>query len=373
MSLYIKIGESSMEPKLSIIIPTYNEQLTIQDTIQKISHTLRLTTIPFEIIIVDDSSQDKTQEIVFDLIKRKCPVTLITRRGDPGLSQSVIEGFKNARGSVVIVTDADGSHSTDIIPAMYNEIKNNNIDIVIGSRYMPNGGIKDWPIKRRVISLGATFLARILFPEITDPVSGFFAVKRNLVVHTPQIQACGYKILLEILGKCRWYTFKELPYTFKNRAMGKSKMKLTTILEYIRQVINIATFPGRAWDEVQHMANFALVGISGIGVNMIALSVFKEYLNVPLLSASFLAIELSIISNFILNDRWTFHSYNNDTWFHRMISFNGVAVGGMIINMVVLGILAVFGVWYIMANLIGILLGFLWNFIINRKFTWKKV
>jgi len=361
-----------MQPDLSIIIPTFNEEENIRDTIQKISHILRLGMTPFEIIVVDDSSTDKTQLIVTDLIRRRYPVVLVTRTKDPGLSQSVIEGIDKANGNVIVVTAADLSHDVSLIPTMYNEIKNNNTDIVIGSRYMPNGGIKDWPIKRRIISMGATFLARILFPEITDPVSGFFAVKRNLVVHTPQIQACGYKILLEILGKCRWYTFKELPYTFKNRAKGKSKMKLTTIIEYIRQVINIATFPGRAWDEVRHMANFALVGITGIGVNMIALSVFKEYLNLPLLGASFLAIELSIISNFILNDHWTFHSYNNDTWFHRMISFNGVAIGGMIINMVVLGILAAFGIWYILANMVGILLGFFWNFIANRRMTWKK-
>ena len=191
-----------MQPELSVIIPTFNEESTIQDTIQKISHILRCAPTPFEIIIVDDSSTDKTQLIVTDLILRKYPVRLVTRTKDPGLSQSVLEGFKHARGWIVAVTDADMSHDINLIPQMVNEIKNNKVDIVIGSRYMKGGGIEQWPIKRRVISWGATGLARILFPEITDPVSGFFCIKRDLVLHTPHLTPRGYKILLEFLGKC---------------------------------------------------------------------------------------------------------------------------------------------------------------------------
>ena len=360
-----------MRPNFSIIIPTYNEEDSIQDTIQKISHTLRLTSIPFEIIVVDDNSKDKTESIVTDLILRKYPVSLVTRTKDPGLSQAVIEGFKRAQGEVVAVTDADGSHDISLLPQMYQEIKNNNIDIVIGSRYMKGGATKDWPIKRKIISFGATFLGRILFPEITDPVSGFFAVKTDLVIHTPSIQPCGYKILLEILGKCRWHNIKEIPYVFQNRKSGESKLGLKQIIEYARQVVSIAVFPGRAWDEVRRMINFAIVGVSGIAVNMIVLSILKDYFQLPLLGASFIAIELATISNFILNDHWTFKEINNDTWFHRMISFNGVSIGGMIVNMVVLAILTMFGVWYILANLIGIVLGFSWNFLVNRRMTWK--
>ncbi len=360
-----------MRPDLSVIIPTYNEQLTIQDTIQKLSHTLRLHPTPFEIIIVDDNSTDKTQLVVTDLILRKYPVVLITRTKDPGLSQSVIAGINKARGNVVVVTDADLSHDISIIPSMYNEIKNNNTDIVIGSRYMKGGGIKDWPLKRRVISWGATFLSKIIFPEITDPVSGFFAIKKDLVVHTPSVKPRGYKILLEFLGKCRWHSFKEIPYTFQNRKLGNSKLKTTTIIDFIKQLISISIFPGRAWDELKRILCFGIVGITGIAVNMVVLAALKNYL--PLIGASFIAIELAIISNFILNDAWTFKENNNGTWLHRMISYNGVAVGGMVINMVALVILTTIGVWYVVANLVGILLGFAWNFLVNRKTTWRVI
>lgn len=358
-----------MHPDLSIIIPTFNEEENIQDTIQKISHTLRLTSTLFEIIVVDDSSTDKTQQIVIDLIARRYPVVLVTRTKDPGLSQSVLEGINRARGSVVVVTDADLSHDTTLIPSMYNEIKTNNFDIIIGSRYIKGGGIKDWPLKRRIISWGATFLSKILFPQITDPVSGFFAIKKDIVLHTPHIVPKGYKILLEFLGKCRWYTCKEIPYIFQNRQRGHSKLKTSTMINFVKQLINIALFPGRAWDELRKAINFGIIGVIGVAVNMVALTILKNYIS--LIGASFIAIELAIISNFILNDMWTFKEINNGTWLHRMFSFNAVSVGSMIINIVTLAILTMLGVWYVVANLIGIIIGFGWNFIMNRKTTWK--
>jgi dolichol-phosphate mannosyltransferase len=363
-----------MRPNLSIIIPTYNEQLTISDTIQKISHTLRPTNIPFEIIIVDDNSHDKTQQLVINLIARHYPVVLVTRTKDPGLSQSVLEGINRAQGGVVVVTDADGSHDTSLIPSMYREIKNNNTDIVIGSRYMPNGGIEDWPIKRRVISWGATTLARILFPNLTDPISGFFGAKKSLIVNTPSINSkCGYKILLEILSKCKWNTSKELPYVFVNRKQGESKLKNSTMIQFARQVIDDALFPGRARDEMKKIIKFAIVGLIGVATNMICLSIFKEIFSVPLIFASFLAIEISILTNFLMNDNFTFKGTKCEKSFlHRMFSYNSICIGSMILNVAALMVLSVVGINYLIGNAIGIGIGYIWNFLANRRITWVE-
>ncbi|MFA5247958.1 MAG: glycosyltransferase family 2 protein [Candidatus Paceibacterota bacterium] len=363
-----------MRPSLSIIIPTYNEEENIQNTIQKISHTLRLTTITFEIIVVDDSSTDKTQLIVTDLIIRKYPVVLITRTKDPGLSQSVIAGINKARGNVVVVTDADLSHSIEIIPAMFNEIKNNNVDIAIGSRYMPNGGIKDWPLKRRVISFGATFLGRLLFPKITDPISGFFGAKKDLIMHTPSLNPrCGYKILLEILSKCHWTIVKELPYVFTNRKVGESKLKKSTIIQFAKQFIDNALFPGRGREELRKMVKFGIVGLIGVATNMICLSVFKEVFNTPLVFASFLAIEISIITNFLMNDNFTFKGAKcQKSFLHRMFSYNSICIGSMIINVTVLVALTFVGINYLIGNAIGIVIGYIWNFLMNRRITWVE-
>lgn len=361
-------------PDLSITIPTYNEAETIQETIQKISHILRNSDIPFEILVVDDNSTDKTQQIVIDLIARRYPVVLITRTKDPGLSQSVMAGIERAQGSVVVVTDADGSHDISLIPKLYSEIKNGGADISIGSRYMKGGGIEDWPLKRRVISYGATFLSRVLFPQITDPISGFFAIRKNIVLNNPNINSkCGYKILLEMLSKCKWDKVIELPYVFTNRKQGESKLKGSTIGLFVKQLFNDALFPGRARNEIQKIINFGIVGLIGVAVNMVCLSIFKEVFSVPLIFASFLAIEISIITNFIMNDRWTFHGLKCEKSFlHRMFSYNSICVGSMLINIATLMVLTLIGVNYLIGNAIGIGVGYIWNFLMNRKITWAE-
>ena len=359
-----------MDHYLTIIIPTYNEELTIGPTIGKISEILDPTHIPYEILIVDDSSRDTTAEIVGHL-SGLFPVRLRIRTIDRGLSQSVVEGFRYAAGDIIVVTDADQSHDLSIIPQMYQEIVNGT-DIVIGSRYLPEGGIVDWPLSRRVISFGATFLARLLFPELTDPVSGFFAVKKDIAVNAP-LKPRGYKILLELLGKSNWQTVKELPYTFTNRKEGESKLKTNTIMDYIFQVINIFQFPGHAQEERRKLIRFMCVGLSGIVVNMFLLSVFKDYFGLSLMLSSIIAIETSILTNFSLNDIWTFGDDNTKLdVVRRLISFNGISIGGMLINITVLTALTSLGMYYIFANLAGILVAFGWNFVVNRHITWKR-
>ena len=356
-----------MSLNLTVIIPTFCEEEIIAPTLYEINNILKRTDISFEILVVDDNSPDKTGKIVQEM-SAFFPIRLITRTRDPGLSQSVIEGFDQARGDIIVVTDADQSHDLLLIPEMYRECKTH--DIVNGSRYMKGGHIKDWPIKRRIISMGATFLARLLFPTVTDPVSGFFAVKRTLVFHA-LLTPCGYKILLEILGKSYWHTIKELPYTFQNRAYGESKLRTKTIIDFVRHLWSIATFPGRAKEEIRKMKMFAAVGASGIVVNMVVLAALVEWFKVPLVGASFLAIECAIISNFLINDAWTFGDHESTNGkLHRLFSFNAVAIGGMLINVVVLALLSMVGIWYIAGNFIGILFGFGWNFVMNRKITW---
>ena len=201
-------------------------------------------------------------------------------------------------------------------------------DIVIGSRYMEGGGIKKWPLKRRIISKGATFLGRLLFPEIHDPVSGFFAVKKSVVVHAP-LRPRGYKILLEVLGKGTWLKANEIPFEFVDRATGSSKLGGRTIIEYAKQVIDNARFSWNhhesiVWQEWVKLFKFGVVGLSGIIVNEGVLIYLKGYVQFSLPVASIIAIELSILSNFILNDTWTFRTRaaaRPAHWWQRLLSF----------------------------------------------------
>jgi len=365
---------------LTVIIPTFKEEANIRNIITEVDAVFKQNNLNGEILVVDDNSPDGTILIVNEIKKQMVNVNIFVRLADHGLSQSVAEGFFHASSDIFIVIDADLSHPPSLIPVMYSEIMDGN-DIVIGSRYMEGGGIKKWPIKRRIISLGATFLGRLLFPDITDPVSGFFAIRKSVVIRAP-LKPRGYKILLEVLGKGEWKKDKEIPFEFVDREIGSSKLKLKTIIEYLLQVIDIALFSfshpqSAAWKEWKKIFKFGLVGISGILVNMSVLWYLTEFVGLYYLVSSLFAIELSIINNFIWNDLWTFKSgvlHKRSSRLQRLITFHVISVGGLVINWGVLYLLtSVVGVYYLIANLIGILLAFGWNFMMNRRVTWQRV
>ncbi len=364
---------------LTVIIPTFKEEANIRNIVTEVDAVFKRNNLKGEILIVDDNSPDGTISIVNEIKNTKPNVNIIVRLADHGLSQSVAEGFVHASSDILVVIDADLSHPPALIPTMYREIMG-GYDIVIGSRYMDGGGIKKWPLKRRVISLGATFLGRLLFPDVSDPVSGFFAVRKSVVANA-QLKPRGYKILLEVLGKGNWEKDKEIPFEFVDREIGSSKLKLKTIIEYAQQVIDITFFSflhheSAAWREWKRVFKFGLVGISGIVVNMGVLYFLKENIGLYYMVASLFAIELAILNNFLWNDLWTFKSKTShklSSRWHRLVAFHVVSAGGLVINMGILFLLtSVFGVYYLMSNLVGILLGFVWNFFVNRRVTWQR-
>jgi dolichol-phosphate mannosyltransferase len=365
---------------LTVIIPTFNEEANIRNIVMAVDAVFREHSLQGQILVVDDSSSDATIGIVHELMRTKENVEILIREQDHGLSQSVADGFRHAKSDVFVVIDADFSHPPVLIPRMYEEIRKGN-DIVIGSRYMEGGGIKKWPLKRRIISTGATFLGRLLFPDITDPVSGFFAV-RKAVVDNASLKPRGYKILLEVLGKGIWEKDKEIPYEFVDREIGSSKLKIGTIIEYAQQVLDI-TFhsfthhQSAAWREWKRVFKFGIVGISGIIVNLGILFVLVEFFTMNKDLASPIAIEIAILNNFIWNDLWTFGSPESrkvSSRWHRLAAFNLVSVGGAAINYAIfLMLISWFAVYYLAAQLIGILIAFVWNFLINRRVTWTRM
>jgi dolichol-phosphate mannosyltransferase len=364
---------------LTVIIPTFKEEANIRNIITAVDAEFGKNAIRGEILVVDDNSTDKTISIVNEIRQTKPNVNLIVRKEDHGLSQSVADGFSHASSDIFIVIDADLSHPPALIPKMYAEIQTGN-DIVIGSRYMEGGGIKKWPLKRRIISIGATFLGRLLCPDVTDPVSGFFAVRKSVVEDAP-LKPRGYKILLEVLGKGTWESDKEIPFEFVDREVGSSKLKLKTIIEYAQQVIDIALYSfshhqSAAWREWKKVFKFGIVGLTGIVVNMAILYYLTEYVGLFYLVSSLFAIELSILNNFFWNDLWTFRStreHRLSSRWHRLIAFHGVSAGGLVINLGILYFLtSVFGVYYLVSNFLGILVAFIWNFLLNRRVTWQR-
>jgi dolichol-phosphate mannosyltransferase len=362
----------------SVIIPTYREEANISRLIESLQNLFQANALAGEIVVVDDDSDDKTAELVLSWVPTHQNVHLVVRKEDPGLSQSVVEGFRVADSSIFVVIDADFSHPIDLIPSMVRGI-NDGADIVIGSRYMKGGDIEQWPLKRRVVSHAATFLARILFPMVSDPVSGFFAVRKEVVQDAP-LAPRGYKILLEILGKGKWRKEKEIPYTFTDREQGQSKLRFKTIMEYVHQITGIFFYSlknrdSAAWLECERLIRYGCVGATGSILNIVLLYVLTTYAGIYYMISSFFAIEISTLTNFLLNDLWTFKGDREprlkSPWV-RLVSYHVVSAGGMVVNMSVLFVLTeIFGIYYLISNIVGILVAFFWNFLVNRKTTWK--
>lgn len=363
---------------LTVIIPTFKEEANIRKIITEVDAVFRKNTLDGEILVVDDNSPDNTIAIVNELKKTHTNVNLLVRTSDHGLSQSVADGFLHASSDIFVVIDADLSHPPALIANMYEEIQAGS-DVVIGSRYMEGGGIKKWPLKRRIISLGATFLGRLLFPDITDPVSGFFAIRKDVVVQA-RLKPRGYKILLEVLGKGTWEKDKEIPFEFSDREIGASKLKIRTIIEYAEQVTDITLYSfthhqSAAWREWMRVFKFGIVGLSGIVVNLAILTLLLMA-GISGYIALFFAIVVAILNNFLWNDLWTFRDSARravtSVW-QRLWLFYTVSAGGAVINYGVAVLLTNFiGMKIDLADLIGILIGFVWNFLVNRRFTWGR-
>ncbi len=354
---------------LSIILPTYNEADSIENTINSILKILIKHNIEYEIIVSDDDSYDKTWKIVENLSKKNNKIKLLRRFKDKGLSNSVVDAFKIAKGDYFLVMDADGQHDENIIPKMYREIKNH--DIVVGSRYVKEGNMGNFPWYRIFISKFAWFLAYplLLNKNIKDSMSGFFMIKKELYYDVlAKLQISGYKILLDILFVSpNTIKIKEIGYTFRLRKHGKSKLGINLIFNTLEMFII------QYLKQNQILIRFAIVGFIGIIINLFTLYSLVEFLKTNYLIASAIAIELSIINNFFLNNYWTFESRKIKTSvINLFLKFNLVSLIALSANVLVMHILVNMNYWYILAQFIGILVAFLINFIINNKWVFKN-
>ncbi len=221
--------------KFSIVIPTYNEAGGIERLIVTLSDLLKANGLDGELIVVDDNSPDGTGAIV-DRLAADYPVRCLHRPGKMGLSSGVIDGWKFARpdSQALGAIDADFSHDPAVIPKMVAALQSGGYGLAIGSRYVPGGGIKNWPLRRRVTSLVAIALAKPLTP-VNDITSGYFLVKRD-ALQGVELDPIGFKIGLEVIAKAHYGRALEVPYVFQDRAVGQSKLNSGEIANYLRQL-----------------------------------------------------------------------------------------------------------------------------------------
>jgi len=266
---------------ISIIIPTYNERDNIIALVKRIDHAL--SDYDYEIVFIDDNSSDGTAEVAAAL-SPEYPVKVIVRKDKRGLASAVVDGLRYVESEVIGVMDADLQHPPEVIPHLVRELESG----------------QGWGLVRRIISRGAIFLSHLLLPstrKVMDPVSGYFMLYRRVVANA-NLKPTGYKILLEILMEGEFQNVAEVPYIFRTRSSGESKLNARQQIDYLKHIYSLMRRKG----ELLRFVKFCLVGLIGILVNMFLLWLLTEFVGLFYLISAAIGIESSIISNFVLND-----------------------------------------------------------------------
>ena len=382
------LKQHSENEQVSIIIPTYNES----ENILKILHSIREIipkNIPTQTIVVDDNSPDGTGLIVENYLKQvkkmaDNTIEIIHRKTKDGLGSAILKGIQHAKGDTIVVMDCDFSHPPQVIPKLLESIKKYQCDIAVASRYIKGGQIQGWSLKRKLMSKFATLIAKKgLGISTKDPMSGFFAFKRN-VINGLNIDAIGYKILLEILVKTKNVSIKEIPYTFQDRELGSSKLSMKTVFEYYKSVWKLYRY-GKPLEKqekrssvkfLSKAARFYTVGASGFAVNYLISLLFTGGISdMWYLHANVIGIIASITTNFILNKAWTFG--DRDFKIKKTISQYGkFAMFSSIGALVQLGMVYLLvdsaDIVYPVALILAVMTAAFGNFILNKKFTFKE-
>jgi len=225
-----------MSIEASIIIPTYNERDNIGILINEIIKVKDDAGLILEVIVVDDNSYDGTVEVVEDLMEKYDCIKLLRRPRKMGLGSAYKDGFKLSTKPIIVTMDADLSHDPKVLPSMVEPIHNGQADIVLGSRYIEGGAIEGWPLKRRIISKGANFLARLILGlKVKDTTTGYRAYRREVFEQITKMSKRSYfDFQIEVLYLAKKYNWRvtEVPITFRDRSRGKSKFNIREVLKF---------------------------------------------------------------------------------------------------------------------------------------------
>ena len=381
-------------PQVSIIVPTYNESQNIVSILKSIRDNIPKGVLA-ETIVVDDNSPDGTGRIADDYVRglrqfAEDTVNVIHRKAKKGgLASAILNGIQNAKADIIIVMDSDFSHPPQVIPRMLEALRHYQCDLVVASRYVRGGGTRGWTLKRKLVSKCGAVIAKLgLRVRIKDPMSGFFAFKKGAVSGL-SFDALGYKFLLELLVKAnRNITVREIPYTFENRRLGKSKLDASlyeTGTEYLRAVWKLYKSKRMRGEPegrrkslrfLSKAARFFTVGASGLGVNYLASMLFASGLaDFWYVQANAFGILASLSSNFILNKVWTFE--DRDFGCKRTLSQYGrfaalSSLGAAVQLGTVYWLVDTHGVSYPLALLAAVSVAAFSNFILNKRLTFGE-
>lgn len=357
---------------LSVIVPTFNERENVPEIVKRLDAAL--AGLDWEVVFVDDDSTDGTVSTLRALAQRDARVRFLHRIGRRGLASAVVEGIQSTGAPFVAVMDADLQHDESLLPGMLSRLRTSDFDVIVGSRYLEDGGVANWEKKRQTISQVATWLAQTLMrARLTDPMSGFFMVKRDAFDQAVRrLSSLGYKILLDVLMSARpALNVAEVPYVFRNRVHGESKLDSAVSWEYLMLLLDKTV--GR-FVPIRFVM-FALVGGFGVFVHLLTLAVLHQGLNLAFLASQTAATFAAMTFNFFANNALTYRDKRlKGTWqiLGGLLSFYGVCSLGAVSNVGIAAVLFVSDYSWWLSGLAGIVIGAVWNYAASSIFTWRK-
>ncbi len=355
--------------ELSIIVPTYKERRNLIPLIRSLGESLGK--IDYEVVIVDDDSPDATAAMARSLAQHDPRVRIVHRIGRRGLASAAVEGMLTTSSPYLLVMDADGQHDPAIIPAMLARTKNEQLDIVVGTRNSEGGSMGEFAASRVTISnagrkLGS-FICRV---PLSDPMSGFFLLTREFfheVVH--DLSCVGFKILIDILSSARREVrIREVGYTFRSRLHGESKLDILVGLEYLQLLLGKLT---RGLIPTSYLL-FASVGAVGICFNFALAWVLISSFGLRFGRAQIIGAIATIAVNFFLNNSLTFRSarLKGVRMLQGLVLFYLSCSVGLLSQVAIASSLERLGTAWPAATLAGIAIGSVWNYTMAFLLVW---
>jgi dolichol-phosphate mannosyltransferase len=367
------LGGDATQPRLSIIVPTFNERDNVGELVARLERCLE--GIAWEVVFVDDDSPDGTLDVLRDISRADPRVRLLHRIGRRGLASAVVEGVLATSSPVVAVLDCDLQHDETLLPKMLERLSADDCDIVIASRYMQSGGVGDWAAQRRLVSRVATALAdTVLRSELTDPMSGFFMMRRDAFDRAVRrLTNQGYKILLDILLSAQpALRVAEIPYTFRSRVHGESKLDTIAILDYLALLID------KTVGHIIPLRFIMFVSVGGMGliVHLAMLAMLYRWASFAFTTANIGAATVAMTFNFFVNNWLTYRDMRlKGFWpmLRGLLSFCAVCAIGTASNVGIAVVLFQQNYTWWLAGMAGIFMGAVWNYTATSIFTWRNV
>jgi dolichol-phosphate mannosyltransferase len=356
--------------ELAVVLPTFNERENIPEVIARLDAVL--TGIRWEAIFVDDDSPDGSSDLIRAFARRDHRIRLVHRIGRRGLSSACIEGILATHAKSIAVMDADLQHDESILPQMLARMREDCLDVVIGTRNAEGGSMGGFRRRRVLLSrLGQKLSNTVCKCDLSDPMSGFFLIDRAFFLTTAHhLQTGGFKILVDIFASSPGpVRFAEVGYCFRSRQFGSSKLDVNTGIEYLFLILN--KLLGNAVP--QRFVVFSLVGLVGIANYLVCLAVLLYRLHINFFIAQAIATYVAMTGNFFINNLVTYRdrSLRGIHLVSGLASFWVACSFGAWANVVFARALLQAGHPWYLAGLAGIIISSVWNYSISNLFTWQ--